>query len=165
MKYLSICLTAFLLTSVSPQAVSMNRCTAANGAVSFQDKPCDGQGQVINPVPASGNAPAKQSRNPSNDGRANGFQAQKDLADRLRRERLVRDGNWEAASLNSQLNRLSRDCATIQKQHTETLNSSVDSPSAQAKKRFALEQLISNERTCSEQRNAIHKEFNRLERP
>jgi Domain of unknown function (DUF4124) len=163
MRCLLISIVAFVIASISPQAMSMYRCTAANGSVSFQDKPCDGQGVVINPTPASGSAPAKQNQNTSSSVQVSSYQAQKNLADRLRRERLVRDGNWEAASLNTELARLSRDCAKVQKQHTDTLTSEVNTPSARANKNYALEQLASNDRACNERRSAIYKQFNKLE--
>lgn len=52
---------ATVLLLVAAPAWAINKCTNANGKVSFQDAPCAGQGEKIEVRPASGHAdPAKQ---------------------------------------------------------------------------------------------------------
>jgi hypothetical protein len=53
MNKLKIALAAFLVISASG-ANAMNRCTQANGNITFQDAPCEGKGSAFNAVPASG---------------------------------------------------------------------------------------------------------------
>jgi Domain of unknown function (DUF4124) len=48
-----ITFAAFLMF-IASGANAMNRCTQANGNVTFQDAPCDGKGSAFNAAPASG---------------------------------------------------------------------------------------------------------------
>jgi hypothetical protein len=59
MKKSTFAISAILLCFVSG-ANAMNRCTQANGNVTFQDAPCDGKGGAYNANPASGYAPASK---------------------------------------------------------------------------------------------------------
>jgi hypothetical protein len=47
---------AALLTISVPPALAVNKCTGPDGAVVFQDAPCEGKGEAIYVRPASGNA-------------------------------------------------------------------------------------------------------------
>jgi hypothetical protein len=53
MNKLKTALAAFFIISASG-ANAMNRCTQANGNITFQDAPCEGKGTAFNDVPASG---------------------------------------------------------------------------------------------------------------
>lgn len=47
---------AVLLTIATAQAWAVNKCTGPDGAVVFQDAPCDGKGEKLKISPASGHA-------------------------------------------------------------------------------------------------------------
>jgi hypothetical protein len=53
MNKLKLTLAALLVISAA-SANAMNRCTQANGNITFQDAPCEGKGTAITAVPASG---------------------------------------------------------------------------------------------------------------
>jgi len=49
--------SAFFWLALPLPAEAINKCTGADGKVSFQDAPCAGKGEKIDVRPASGNAP------------------------------------------------------------------------------------------------------------
>ena len=64
-------LFAAVLAALCAPAWAVNKCTGADGRVSFQDAPCSGKGESLNVRPARGDAPAAPAAAPA-DGAAAG---------------------------------------------------------------------------------------------